>query len=128
MDLQFNISKILKAIEAHSYHIWFFSNLVGEEGPRIPGVKGPSLFDDTLFLKRIDANESGDGPDIFPKKKPERNRSIRGCPFFILKITTCPLSTEAAPSARAGFLTSPSTVSFSDLPIPIDLDSGVRPC
>jgi len=83
MDLQFNISKILKAIEAHSYHIWFFSNLVGEEGPRIPGVKGPSLFDDILFLKRIDANESGDAPDIFsPKKKTGTKQIDPGMSLF----------------------------------------------
>jgi len=41
MFLSFQFFSKIKPLSnvAFSFKIWFFSNLVGEEGPRIPGVK-----------------------------------------------------------------------------------------
>ena len=52
MDLQFNISEILKAIETHSNNIWF----------TLTQLELPHLFN-------LNANESGDEPNVFTQKK-----------------------------------------------------------
>jgi len=38
-------------MESAKYKIWFFSNLVGEEGPRIPGVQDSRVCFFNIFIR-----------------------------------------------------------------------------
>jgi hypothetical protein len=112
MDLQFKMSEILKAIETHSNHIWFFSNFLRIILERI-----------IHLLLSLHSN-----PYIFTQKKTGPKQIDPGISLFYPQDHHMPLIHGGGAFCSGRFSDFPPLVSISDLPIPKDLDSGVRPC